>query len=283
MMLSVFLARRANRQDDFLESFDFDRTMLMGIIWAFIGARLLFAWTLRDELYGDPLGALRFWEGGLVFYGGPIAAGTYLLWHFVFSPKARSENDAAERWVRFSRFADCAIPATVLGHAFGRIGCFLGGCCFGRPYASESIFAVKYPLGSDAFFADLGQNAPHLYGNVPVPLIEAILLVFLFAWLQRVRAHRAFPGQIVLSYLILYPAIRFVLEIFRGDSVRGFVVELEGLSTWLSDLLGFGDVSERPLFLSTSQFISVLVVVFAFWLSRRLKNQRLESPPSPTV
>lgn len=272
IMLSVFLSRHANRQEGFLDSYHYDRTMLLGIIWAFVGARLLYVWIEREEFSGEWSRVFHFSDGGLVFYGGPIAAVLYLLWHFVFSKRARSEFETDERWTRFARFADIAIPAMVIGHAFGRLGCLLGGCCYGRPFASESIFSVHYPLGSDAHFADWLLNGTELNGNVPVPLMEALLLGALFFWLLRVRRQRAFPGQVLLSYLIIYPALRFVLEIFRGDALRGYLVEMDGLSSWLSDVLGLGHQPDLPLFLSTSQFISLCVIAFALWGRRTLKK-----------
>jgi phosphatidylglycerol:prolipoprotein diacylglycerol transferase len=273
IMLSVFLSRRANRQEGFLESYVYDRTMLMGIICALLGARMLYVLTVPEQFSGDWAGVFQVSDGGLVFYGGPVAAILYLMWHFVFSKRARADYEKKERWNRFARFADIAIPATVIGHAFGRLGCLLGGCCYGRPFASESVFSTHYPLGSDAYFADLNQNGVDLNGNVPVPLMEAVLLVLLFAWLLRVRRQRVFHGQVLLSYLVLYPAIRFILEIFRGDSIRGYVLEIDGLSSWLSGVLGMGHQTEHPLFLSTSQFISLIIIALAILVGRKLKKE----------
>ena len=270
IMLSVFLSKGFNRKEGFLESYLYDRTMLLGIIFALIGARFLYVVTTPEEFSGNWGRVFQFSDGGLVFYGGPIASTLYLLWHFVYSKSAKGEFDRAERWKRFGRFADIAIPATVIGHAFGRIGCLLGGCCYGRPFAHESFLSVRYPEGSDAHFADLLQNGAELHGNVPVPLFEAIALVFLFLWLMRLRTKRSFYGEVFLSYLVLYPALRFLLELFRGDAVRGYILELQGVSKGLSEFLGLSHNSESPLFLSTSQGISLLVMALAFYASRQI-------------
>jgi phosphatidylglycerol:prolipoprotein diacylglycerol transferase len=94
-------------------------------------------------------------------------------------------------------------------------------------------------------------------GRYPVPLMESCVEGLLCIWLMRLRLHKRFNGQVMLHYVMIYPAARFVLEMFRGDAVRGYVVKLDvpGINAAL------GLDPSVPVMLTTSQFISILVVV----------------------
>jgi phosphatidylglycerol:prolipoprotein diacylglycerol transferase len=205
--------------------------------------------------------ALRFWEGGLVFYGGVIASGAVMLWFC-----------RRERW-SFWTLGDLAAPSLALGHVFGRLGCFLAGCCFGAP--CQAPWAASFPSGSVAFDelqADgaLAAGARHTPPLHPTQLYEAageLLLFGILLWLQgrwsrlepRTGERAVRPGALLLTYAAGYAALRFLVEIFRGDAARGFV------ATWhapaLARLLGLP--AGHPLFLSVSQLISVLVLLAA--------------------
>ena len=103
------------------------------------------------------------------------------------------------------------VPFIPLGHALGRIGCLMGGCCYGMEYTGP--FAVYYP------HSPLGLPADQ--GYFPVQPLEAVLNVgiclFLVWYEKRVRR----PMDLLMSYLGIYAVVRFVLEFFRGDLVRG--------------------------------------------------------------
>lgn len=134
---------------------------------------------------------------------------------------------------------------TCIVHMFGRIGCFLAGCCYGKP--TTSAFGVTYT--NEACQAPLNQPL------VPTQLLEAgyIFLVMLLLLLIKSR-YQKFYGQLFLLYLILYAIGRSVLEIFRGDVARGFIIE--GV-------------------LSHSQFIALVIVIVTGYVYVRWskKNQ----------
>jgi phosphatidylglycerol:prolipoprotein diacylglycerol transferase len=246
------------------------------IVTGFLGSRLVYVAVnagdfLRICLDGDggPRGAgawlsdctrlVRVWEGGLVFYGGVAAAA---LCAFRFAKR--------EGWA-FAQVGDLFAPALALGHGFGRLGCFAAGCCFGK--SSAAAWAVSFPRGSVAFdeLAALGAVQPG--GDLtpalhPTQLYEALgeLAIFL-ALLLLGRRPRRRPGGIFLAYLALYATLRFVVEMFRGDVTRRFVVALQTprLAGW------FHLPPAEPVLLSVGQLGSLVVLTVALvaFLRRR--------------
>lgn len=168
-------------------------------------------------------------QPGLVFFGAPLGGG------LAFWLACRKLELPAGRLV------DLAIPALPAAHAVGRLGCFLGGCCFGRPFSGP--WSVTY----------LSPLAPAAYPPIcrhPVPLYESAALLLLAAVFAAVPLGHVGRGRRLMAYLASYGVVRIVTETFRGDSVRG--VLLGGM-------------------LSTSQMIAAVVVagsVLALWLTR---------------
>lgn len=182
--------------------------LLLGLMFAGVaGSRLAYVienW--RTEFAAHPLGIFRVWEGGLVFYGGLILA------IIVFFVWCRVKKEKA--FALANLFA-AVIP---LGHAFGRLGCFFFGCCFGR--RSTSALAVVFPTHSPAWYTQVreGLLPPNAVCSLPVlptQLFEAASLLILFGILLIVyrRARQLTAGV----YLILYGALRFGLEFLRDD------------------------------------------------------------------
>jgi phosphatidylglycerol---prolipoprotein diacylglyceryl transferase len=98
--------------------------------------------------------------------------------------------------------ADLIAPFIALGHAIGRIGCFLNGCCFGRP--TDSILGVCFPNSITKVF--------------PTQLFSSSGLFVIFAFLFYLQTRRRFRGEIISLYLVLYGVLRFFVEFLRGDS-----------------------------------------------------------------
>lgn len=181
-----------------------------------IGARVLFLFVSAEGgikgvidrvLQGD---FTDITQGGLVFYGGLIGgvAGTLIGKKIACVKK------------EFSGYCSAAILALPIGHACGRVGCHLAGCCYGAPY--DGRFAVTFP----------GVPEPRF----PVQLTEAGLNVVLFLILLGLSMLKR-PGYfMVYAYLVLYAIERFSLEFLRGDEIRGIA---NGLSTsqWISIVL----------------------------------------------
>lgn len=142
-----------------------------------------------------------FNRAGLVFYGG--MAGTLF---FLFLSAVLLHEP---HWAVF----DTLLPALPLAQAFGRVGCFLVGCCYGMP----SAFGILMnPEGL----------APADEPRLPVQLYEAAGTLLLFFILYRLNARKQPHGCLLGIYLLFYGVLRFVLEFLRGDEVRGFVGSL---------------------------------------------------------
>ena len=124
----------------------------------------------------------------------------------------------------FRDLTDIVVPSVLLFHACGRVGCFFAGCCYG----------VEAPWGI-VFTQSIG--APNGVPLVPVQLFEAGFNLLLMAAMLILKPERKRPGLLLPLYLMAYAAARFTLEFFRGDAGRGV------------------------LLLSTSQWISLLVIL----------------------
>lgn len=201
------------------------------IVAAIAGSRILHvAVSESDRFLANPLMFFKIWEGGLVFYGGLIAAVAVSIWYI--------------RRHRMPLLLTCDVfaPGIALGHAIGRIGCFLAGCCFGRVCDHPGWYSVVFPHDPQTF-------APPGLPLYPTQLIEAGGEFLNFAILMLLRHYKRFDGQIFATYLVLYGIIRMVGEQMRGDAERGFLVE-----PWLS----------------TSTFISLFMIAFGLFLYAKL-------------
>ena len=165
------------------------------IAGALVGARTLFVISYwHEEFAGHPwVEILKVWRGGLVFYGGFIGASLaclfYSLWHKL------------PVW----RVADVLAPSIALGSAFGRVGCLMNGCCYGR--VCNLPWAIHYPIGHLTY-----PHAVH-----PTQIYDALLNLCLYGFLAWLFRHRRFEGQVFAAYLIGYALARSFVEIFRGD------------------------------------------------------------------
>jgi len=138
--------------------------------------------------------------GGATFYGGLLfAVALYPLF------LALKRNRTVTVYERLCDLAPC-IPA---GHCLGRIGCFLGGCCFGSP--TDSVFGVIFPEGTIPYEYYGGAVSIH-----PTQLYEAAYLLALSVFLFAFAKKHAFP-----LYFILYGAGRIFIEFFRNDNRGG--------------------------------------------------------------
>jgi phosphatidylglycerol:prolipoprotein diacylglycerol transferase len=136
---------------------------------------------------------LRSLREGFVFYGGFIGA--------CLTTIAYARMKRLPLW----KLADVCAPSVALGHAFGRLGCFFNGCCYGK--ACSLPWAVRFP-------------SPHLTHTFPVhptQLYEVLGNVAIFAGLSACLCHKRFDGQVWWLYVLSYGALRFVIELFRGD------------------------------------------------------------------
>lgn len=179
------------------------------MIGSIIGARIVYVTTYwKQEFANGPISEIfMIQHGGLVFYGGligaTVAACIYLYW----------------KKLPVLKIADIIAPSIALGSVFGRCGCLLNGCCFGRP--THLPWAIQFPNGSDAwdtqFHAGLvGPNAPALPVH-PTEIYAGILNFVLYVLLAWQFRRKKFDGQIFALYLIGYSIFRSIVECFRGD------------------------------------------------------------------
>ncbi len=168
---------------------------------------------IQDALAAGRLTYGLIAAGGLVFYTGALAA--------------LGAMYAGCRLTRLSPWPllDAVCLYLPLGHAFGRLGCFFGGCCFGAP--TDSACGVRFPAGSPAFLQHKSQGLlpDGAVASLPVhpsQLYETAGNLVLFALLLLLARRRPqSPGRLTALYLGGYAALRFTLEFWRGDAIRG--------------------------------------------------------------
>ncbi len=219
----------------------------------------------RREMIWKCSAALHVWEGGLVYYGGFLGALLVVLWY------------VRRHKMPFLRNADVLAPSLAIGHFFGRLGCWAAGCCFGK--VCQLSWGARFPPGSLAFddLAGRGMVPPGAQVTPPLhptQLYEAGGELIIFFVLLALRRRKRYDGQVLLGYLFLYPLLRMVVELFRGDAARKFLWQLA--TPRLNALLGLAP--GQPVVLSTSQFLSLLVAGAALALLLALRGRHRFAP-----
>jgi phosphatidylglycerol:prolipoprotein diacylglycerol transferase len=201
--------------------------LLWCIVGGFLSAKLLYWITQFDEILQNPAFVLQTLGDGFVVFGGILGG---ILSGYLY---CRSQK------LEFLRYFDLMMPSVALAQGFGRIGCFLAGCCYGKE--TDSLFSVTFT--NSAF-------APNHVALIPTQIYSSLLdfahagiLLYLSRTLKK-------PGQVAACYMIFYSIGRFFLEFLRGDLERGSV----GI-------------------LSTSQFLAILTcaggILLALWSGKR--------------
>ena len=214
VLLFIKLAKRYEIQTD-----DCIYASIYCIVGVLIGAKLMNAISLlpriithMDVVKKYPFATLQQLFGGYVFYGGLIGGALGVV---IYCKKFK---------LPLFSFMDAAAPVIPFMHAFGRVGCFLAGCCYGVEY--DGFFSVTFP--TTGYTADIG-GVP----RIPTQLIEVVYDLILFVILFIYMKSKPKPGRGLGIYVIAYTIMRFIIEFFRGDIVRG---EMIGISTsqWVS-------------------------------------------------
>ena len=183
-----------------LRGVDPERVLDLGpwlIIGAVLGARALYVATFwREEFAGNSLTAVfMVWHGGLVYYGGLMGAS--------LSGILYTRLKKIPLWST----ADILAPSIALGQAFGRIGCLLNGCCYGRP--CDLPWAIRFPADNPAH--------PPTTPVHPTEIYESLLCLGLYGLLAWLFRRKKFDGQVFGVYLTAYALLRSFVELFRGD------------------------------------------------------------------
>ena len=213
--------KKAGKDDNDAISF-----LLWSSLGVFLGGSVLYSLTNIEyyayfaKVHNLPtfLKAMQIVFGGAVFYGGLI--GGSLVGLFVMHKKKLDK----------SLYLDLSALFIPLFHGIARVGCFLGGCCYG----------IESEFGFTAHGNDISPAVNDVC-RFPVQLLETAGNLLIFALLFYLYRKRKMVGSLIYLYLGLYAILRFCDEFLRGDEVRGFVIG------WLS----------------TSQFISIFAAAIA--------------------
>lgn len=176
--------------------------IFIAFVSALVGAKLLYLIVSWPEMSGSfsqkLLNAAKDFRYGFVFFGGAVTAVGVLLYYL------------KRKKLPVLKTADFFVVALPLGHAIGRIGCFLAGCCAGKP--------TSLPWG--VTFTDPHSLVAREYLGVPLhptQLYETAANLILFFALQYYYKKPHKNGAVLAAYIIGYCLIRFVIEFFRGD------------------------------------------------------------------
>jgi phosphatidylglycerol:prolipoprotein diacylglycerol transferase len=233
--LSLREARRMQLDEDRVLT-----VILVALVGGVVGARFLYVLEHVDEFRREWGSVLALWQGGLTLYGG-IIGGT--LCGLVAARRA-----GLPMWM----VADALTPAVALGTMFGRIGCFLNGCCYGRP--TTLPFGVTFPPDSFAGleFGNAALHPSQLY------FAAAGLALFALTWVLRTRLKP--PGTLFWTFIVLFGLVRIPLDFTRAyePAARALVL--------------------GPVSLTESQITSIALALFGVLMILRLR--RTPVPPS---
>ncbi len=228
---TIYTARQAKKQYG-LSYEDAQQFILWVILAAVVGGKVFIIFEDPKFYLSNPSALLKNFGNGFVFYGSLLFAIPTMLIYF----KVKKLPALG--------MLDIMAVTTVIVHAFGRMGCFMAGCCYGVP--SQVFFAVTFhDPHSQAHPLGIPLHPTQLYAETNLLIILVVLLF--------VKQRKQFDGQLFMIYLMLYAVGRSIIEIFRGDLDRGYVVDH---------------------LISNSQFISLLVFIGAAWVYGRLRKKQ---------
>ena len=209
----------------------YDKTqtlIILIIIAAVVGGKFFMIFEAPGKYLGNPSLLFKNFGNGFVFYGSLIFA-VPTVYFFIRRHK-----------LPVFPMLDIIAGTACIVHALGRLGCFFAGCCYGIP--TDSFFGMNFKEGNG-----IDQ---HLH---PTQLYEFTLISAIFLYILWKKQRKEFHGQLFLSYLVLYAIGRGVIEVFRGDEARGYVID---------DIL------------SISQFISLILIAVVIYFYSKLKNRK---------
>ena len=179
----------------------FNFLLLNGILTVVVG--YLFAILFQDFYHLIDTGEWS-WNAGATFYGGLIGGTLFFILFYLFGGKLFFKDNSHISY--FPLVVNCVLTVVALGHAFGRIGCLMDGCCYGQVTDSW--------IGIHMYFDPDGVK------RIPTQLLESLFLFMLFGVLTYFLVKRK-NEYIASIYMISYGIWRFTIEYFRGDAERG--------------------------------------------------------------
>ncbi|OUR96071.1 hypothetical protein A9Q86_16460 [Flavobacteriales bacterium 33_180_T64] len=221
---SIYFLRKKEKEHN--HYFFTIQLLLIIIAAAFLGGKLFLFFERPLYFINNPKHIVEIISGGYVFYGSFIACILSLILYLRIKKKPILKS------------LDIIALSTLILHAFGRIGCFLAGCCYGKPSQLGIIFPKSYP------------NKVH-----PTQLYEVTLLLIIFIILHKIYRKKTHDGDIFIRYIFYYAIGRIIIEYFRGDN-RGYIIN----NTF-----------------SHSQAIGVIVIFFTILFYFKLKAKNKET------
>ena len=229
ILASAYLAFHCKKQLG-IPYYQTNHLILLILVLAIVGGKLLFYLEDPGFYFGDPANMLRQTGKGFVFYGSLIFSISGALLYFRYQK--------LNTWMMLDLLA---ITACIV-HFFGRLGCFNAGCCYGHVHDGFLSVTFTDPTCM-ASPLDTPLHPTQLYSAFMILSILGVLI-----WLKR---RKQFNGQVFLVYIMLYAIGRGVVEIYRGDLSRGFIIDS---------------------IISHSQFISILLFSGAFLVYLKLRK-----------
>jgi phosphatidylglycerol:prolipoprotein diacylglycerol transferase len=198
----------------------------------------------------DPGKLLSIDSTGFVFFGSLIAVLAGWVW-------------LSRRYaIPLAELTDLGLTWMGLGHAFGRLGCFMAGCCWGG--ATDGPTGVRFPDEAIVWLVEPAlREGAHTVSLHPTQLYESIGLLVVFVVLIACRLRRGVEPhwRQASRYALGYGMLRFGVELFRGDATRGFVFEAR--SPALADVLAVPP--DQPLVLSISQLLALAIAAVGLY------------------
>ena len=187
------------------------------ILAAIIGSRLMYVLMNISHYLERPADIFKIWQGGLVFSGGIICV--------VLAVGCYARRHRLSMW----RVADLWAPAAAIGQGIGRIGCFLAGCCYGKP--TDLAWGVVFTHPHCLAPTNISLHPTQIYSSLSGFLVFLVLILL--------HPKKKFEGQVLLWFLILHSTSRLAIERFRGD-YRGMLPGTQ---------------------MTTTQFVAILILV----------------------
>lgn len=222
-LFAVYILRKRERESQY--AFYSIQLVLLLVCSALLGGKLFLFFEKPLYYYKNPEHIIEIMSGGYVFYG------SFMVCMLVFIVYLKRMNKS------ILKSLDIIAVSIPILHAFGRIGCFLAGCCYGK----RTEFGVIFP-----------KSDP--YQVHPTQLYEASFLFLLFVLLNILYKRKKFDGAVCLVYIMSYGIGRFIIEYFRGDN-RGYLI---------TNLI------------SHSQFISLILIASTILLYFKMKHKTLK-------
>ncbi|MBN1627543.1 MAG: prolipoprotein diacylglyceryl transferase [Deltaproteobacteria bacterium] len=197
-----------------------DMSLLL-IISGIIGSRIIYVLMNASYYLENPLDIFKIWQGGLVFSGGLLGA-VIAGWFYI-------RRHGFNIW----QIGDIYAPAIAIAQSIGRIGCFMAGCCYGRP--TSVSWGVTFTNPDSIAPLNIPLHPTQLYSSFSNLIIFIIVMIL--------GSRKKFDGQVFIWYLILHSTARLLIERFRGDDRGMFPGTGWSMTQFITILILFSAIS----------------------------------------